>query len=184
MRTDGQSTEMVLEYAFQTAREKGIEHIIIATTRGTTGLAAMELQKEDHDNLKIIAVTHSTGFREPGQQELPLEVRKKLESAGIRVITGTMPFHGISDALRKSRSYYSAGTAIADALRMLGQGTKVCVEIACMAVDAGLVPEDEDVITMAGTHFGADTILLINAVCTRRILETRIREVIAKPADW
>ena len=37
---------------------------------------------------------------------------------------------------------------VAMALRLLGQGFKVCVEISVMALDAGLIPYNEEVIVI------------------------------------
>ncbi len=179
--THGKTTEKVLAIAREAAKERGTDHIVIATTTGSSAKEAAKAMKGS--GLKIVAVTHSSGFRNPGEQELPGSLRKELEMGGMQVVTGTMPFHGINDTLRK-RGYYSPTTAVADALRMLGQGTKVCVEIACMAVDAGAVHEGKDVIAVAGTHRGADTVLLIKSSCTRRFMDSRIREVIAKPKEW
>ncbi len=179
--TDGKSTEAVMKIAREAACERGTKFIVVATTRGSSAKEAVKVMGES--GIGLVAVTHSTGFRNPGEQELPAALKEELEKDGVRIVTGTMPFHGISDTLRK-RGCYSATTAMADALRLLGQGTKVCVEIACMAADAGAVPQEEDVITVAGTGRGADTVLLIRTSCTRRILDTRIREVIAKPKNW
>lgn len=180
--TKDYSTNEVITQARKTAEERGIDTVVIATTKGECGLNTLDIFHGS--DLRVIAVTHSTGFREPGVQELPDDLRKKLEEGGIRVITGTMPFHGIEDCLRKNRNSYTPANAMADALRLLGQGTKVCVEIACMAADAGLVKEGEDIISVAGTHFGADTILLVRVASSRRILDLKVREVIAKPSEW
>jgi hypothetical protein len=65
---------------------------------------------------------------------------------------------------------------------MMGQGTKVCVEIVAMACDAGLVQSDQPVLAVAGTGRGADTILLIRSANSRRFFDLKILEVIAKPA--
>jgi len=180
--TNDLDTEEVIGIAKKAAEKRGTSHVVIATTQGECGRVAAKVFKDS--GIRVIAVTHSTGFRNPGEQELPGEVREELEGEGISVITGTMPFHGIEDALRKMRGSYSTTVAMADALRLLGQGIKVGVEIACMTVDAGAVPEGEDIITVTGTHRGADTVALIRGSCTRRILELKVREVIAKPTDW
>jgi len=179
--TEGKSTETVMEIAVRAAAENGTRVMVVATTKGTSAGIAAGMAKDA--GIELVAVTHSTGFGKPGEQELPGAARKELELSGARVVTGTMPFHGIEDSLRK-RGYYSPTVAMADALRMLGQGTKVCVEIACMAVDAGAVPEGEDIIAVAGTGRGADTVLLVRASCTRRIHDTWIKDVIAKPRSW
>ena len=179
--TDGKTTEEVLGIARRTAEEKGIKDVVIATTHGTTAENALKVF--EGSGLRVIAVTHSTGFRGIGEQELTDIIRKDLDKGGIRVITGTMPFHGIEDCLRKSRNHYSASSAMADALRLLGQGTKVCVEITCMAVDAGVIEEAQEVVAIAGTHYGADTVLTVYSACTRKILDLRVREVVAKPVN-
>lgn len=182
INTDGKTTDEVLGIARGAAEERGIKNVVIATTRGTTAEHALKVF--EGSGIRVIAVTHSTGFRGNGEQELPEEVRKGIVEGGIQVITGTMPFHGIEDCLRKNRNHYSASSAMADALRLLGQGTKVCVEITCMAVDAGAIREAQEVIAVAGTHYGADTVLKVHSACTRKILDLRVREVIAKPATW
>jgi hypothetical protein len=66
---------------------------------------------------------------------------------------------------------------------MLGQGVKVCVEIAAMACDAGLAPAD-DVICVAGTGQGADTACLIKADSSNRFFQIRVREILAKPREF
>lgn len=43
---------------------------------------------------------------------------------------------------------------IANTLRMFGQGVKVCVEVATMALDAGLIPYGEDVIAAGVSGVG------------------------------
>ncbi|MHA2427903.1 MAG: hypothetical protein ACXADB_07765 [Candidatus Hermodarchaeia archaeon] len=64
---------------------------------------------------------------------------------------------------------------------MMGQGTKVCVEIVAMACDAGLVQSDKAVLAIAGTGRGADTVLLIKSANSRRFFDLKILDVIAKP---
>jgi hypothetical protein len=66
---------------------------------------------------------------------------------------------------------------------MFGQGTKVAIEIALMAADAGLIRTDEDVIAIGGTKDGADTALVIRPATSAHCLDLKIREIICKPAD-
>jgi len=66
-------------------------------------------------------------------------------------------------------------------LRTFGQGTKVAVEIAVMAADAGLVRTDEDVISMGGTASGADTALVIQPACSADFFDLKVKEIICKP---
>jgi hypothetical protein len=64
---------------------------------------------------------------------------------------------------------------------MFSQGVKVCVEIAVMALDSGLVPPGEKVIAIGGTGRGADTALVVVPAHSQNFLETRILELICMP---
>jgi hypothetical protein len=73
---------------------------------------------------------------------------------------------------------------IANTLRLLGEGTKVCVEIVVMAADAGLIPFDRDVIAIAGTDRGADTALVVKPANASTFFDLKVRETIAKPRNF
>jgi hypothetical protein len=49
-----------------------------------------------------------------------------------------------------------------------------------MAADAGLIP-CEDVIAVAGTGRGADTVALIRANSSNNFFQIKVREILAKP---
>ena len=70
---------------------------------------------------------------------------------------------------------------VAHTLRQFGEGATVCCEITMMVVDAGLIPEGEEVIAVAGTSGGADTIMVVKAAPTKRFLDLRVLEILAKP---
>ena len=65
--TTKMDTKEVLKTARKYALEKQIKEIVIATTTGETGMLASKIFNRKFD---IIAVTHSTGFKETGNQEL------------------------------------------------------------------------------------------------------------------
>jgi hypothetical protein len=69
-------------------------------------------------------------------------------------------------------------------LRTFGQGTKVAVEIALMAADAGLVRTDEEIISMGGTAKGVDTALVVRPANSYHFFDLKVREVICKPAKF
>jgi hypothetical protein len=132
--------------------------------------------------LKIIAVSHVTGFREPNAQEMPEDVRKELESKGVTVLTCQHAFGGIGRAIRNKLSTYQVDEIVAYTLRTFGQGTKVAVELALMAADAGLIRTDEDVISVGGTARGADTALLLRPANSFNFFDLKVKEVVCKPA--
>ena len=173
-----ENSDEVFRVAKERAEELGIRDIVIASTRGASGVRAVEVFK----GYNVVVVTHSTGFREPGVQELSEENRRRIEEGGGKVLTATHIFGGVNRAVRRKFETVSFADVIAQTLRLFGQGTKVAVEIVAMAADAGLIPVDRDVIAIAGSGRGADTALVVKPAHTMRLFEDLfIREVIAKP---
>lgn len=72
-------------------------------------------------------------------------------------------------------------TIVANTLRLFSQGVKVCVEIAMMAADAGLVPTDRPLISVAGSHAGSDTAMVITPASSNRIRDMKFHEILVKP---
>ena len=172
-----ENTDVTLNIAREEAMRRGIRYILVASTTGNTGLKAARIFKET--NIKLIVVTHNTGFKQPAIQELDTNDREEIEKLGGKVLTATMVLRGLGTAIR-GKMHYSQEQMVADTLRMMGQGTKVCVEMAAMAADAGLIPF-EDVIAVAGTVKGADTALIIEPHSSNRFFDIKIKEVLAKP---
>lgn len=175
-----ENTREALQAAFDYARSHGIKHLVVASTYGDTARLLPAFAGPD---LAIVVVTHNTGFKEPGVQEFPAETRGNLEARGIRVLTGTMVLRSLGTAIRDMGGGYAEQELIANTLRMFGQGIKVCAEIAAMAADAGLIPP-EDVLTVAGTGRGADTVCLVKADSSNRFFRIRIKEIITKPKEF
>ena len=91
-------------------------------------------------------VPHVTGFREPRNQELTDENRKKIEAKRGKIVIAAHTFLALDRAIRdKWDTMYPSGI-IAQTLRLFGEGMKVVVEIATMAADAGVIPVDKDVL--------------------------------------
>lgn len=175
-----QNTEACLEVVKGALKERGIKHLVVASTFGDTGLKFAQALRGEEVNL--VVVTHNVGFREPGTLEMGERVREELMALGAKVYTGTMVFRNIGAAI-KSQFHYSEEALIAQTLRIFGQGLKVCVEIVLMTCDAGLIPP-EDVIAVAGTARGADTVAIIKAMPSNMFFNLKVREILAKPRDW
>ena len=172
-----ENTEEVLSIAKQRAEELGIKTILVASTKGDTAVKAMEVLQ----GLRVIAVTHVSGFRAPNSQEFTEDNRKIVESKGGIILTTTHAFGGLSRAMRKQFNTYVIGDIVANTLRILGQGMKVVCEITLMAADSGLVRTDEDVIAIAGTSRGADTAVVLRPVNAERFFDLKVREILCKP---
>ncbi len=168
-------TRQTVELSLAKAKEYGINHIVVASCTGAT--AALLAGKIEN----AVCVTHANGYSGPGTNEMTPETRKSLTDQGIHVLTTTHVLSGAERGIsRKFNGAYPV-EIIAHTLRMFGQGVKVCVEIAVMALDAGLIPYGQDIIAIGGTAEGADTAVVIRPAHASNIFSTSISEVICKP---
>jgi hypothetical protein len=175
------NTGATLEAARERAETLKIGKIVISSCTGRSALKALDLFGKD---LSLVVVTHSTGSKAPDYQELPEKVRRQLMEKGASVLTAQHAFGGIGRAVRNKTGTYQIDEVIAYTLRTFGQGTKVAIEIALMAADAGLIRTDEDVISIGGTGQGVDTALVLKPAHTQNFFDLKVREVICKPVDF
>ncbi len=178
-RPGRENTEECLKISLNAIKELGLKHIVVASTTGTTGLLFAEAMKDLGVNLVI--VTHSAGFKSPNTKEISDELREKILRTGAKVYTGTMITHSLETAFNQKFSGLYPTLIVAQTLRRFGEGPKVCLEIVMMATDAGLIPEDEEVLAVAGTAYGADTVMIIRAAASKRFLNLRVVEILAMP---
>jgi len=171
------NTDKTLEVAKKRAEELGIKDIVVASTRGGTGVKAVEV----FEGYNVVVVTHSQGYREPGKQELTEENQEKIKAGGGKILTTGHAFAGVSRAMRRKFDTLGPAELVAHTLRMLGQGMKVVVECAAMAADSGMIPMDGDIISIGGTGRGADTAVVMKPAHISEIFDTYVREIIAKP---
>ena len=172
-----QNTESVLELVKNYAQAEGIRDIVVASTTGETGAKASRVLK----GFNVVVVSHHVGFREPGMWEMEEDNRRKILENGAKILTATHALSGVERAIRKKFGTVMPLELIAHALRLFGEGTKVCVEITVMAADAGLIPADRNVIAMAGTSKGVDTALVIKPASSSHFFDLEVKEIIAKP---
>ncbi len=173
------NTKRTLEVAARRAKELDVQNIIVSSTSGKTGLMAARY----FSGRNLVIVTHSTGFSKPDHQEMRPENRQKLEESGARVLTCQHAFGGVGRAVRKKLATYELEEIIAFTLRIFGEGTKVAVEIALMAADAGLIPVAEPSIALGGTARGVDTAILLKPTNAQTFFDLRIMEILAKPHE-
>jgi hypothetical protein len=172
------NSDLTLRLARERAEELGIKNIVVASTWGETGVKAVEIFKD----YSVVVVTHVTGYRKPGEQELGEETAEKILERGGKIVTAAHVFTGgVSKAIEgRFGTVYPPGI-IAQTLRIFGEGTKVCLEIVAAAADAGVIPVDQNVIAVAGTNVGADTAMVIKPENSKRIFNMVVHEIIAKP---
>jgi len=172
-----QNTDVLLQFVKKYVEKEGIKDIVIASTTGETGAKASKIFK----GYNVVIVTHCFGFKETGKTELLKEHRKEILANGAKIFTGVHALSSVERAIRKDFGAIQPLELIANALRLLGEGTKVCVEITLMAADAGLIKVNRDIVAIAGTSKGADTALRIRPANAAKFFDLKIREIIAKP---
>ena len=169
------NTAATVEAALARARKLNIDHIVVASNTGETAKLFLD------QGVKPVCVTHHVGFRQPGHDEMSAETREFFREKGIPVLTTSHLLSGIGRAITQEHGGLDLVQMVAHTLRMLGQGTKVCVEVAAMALDAGLVPHGKEIIAVGGTSRGADTALVLTPAHSRQFFDTKIHEIICKP---
>ena len=182
------NTDETIAAVGETAEALKIKHIVVATKVGKTALKVGEFFRKS--DINIVAIAHQFGYSKPGEWLIADHIDKKLQKLGVTVATATMPLTTPGKLYRpdwKPPGKYSIYNTtfpfdiIADTLRMFSQGMKVCVEIVVMAADMGLIPVQDEVIAIAGTHTGADTAVVVKPSHVHQIYNLRILEIIAKP---
>jgi len=175
-----QNTDALIGIVKDYIGKEKIMNIVVASSTGETGAKAAKTFKD----VNTVVVTHHHGFLQQGKHELKEEFKREILANGAKIFTGTHALSSAERAIKKTFGTVEPLELIAYTLRLMGEGTKVCVEVALMAADAGLIPIDQDIVAIGGTGTGADTALRIKPANAARLFELRIREVIAKPSDF
>ncbi|MBI4688582.1 MAG: hypothetical protein HY756_12555 [Nitrospirae bacterium] len=174
-----ENTSQCLEIVKSAIKDFNYRHVVVASTAGVTAQLFTDALK--HSGINLVIVTHSYGFKESNSMEMPEEVKREIQVSGAKVYTGTMITHSLETALAQKFSGVYPTTLVSLSLRRFGEGVKVCCEIAMMAADAGLIPEGEEIIAVAGTGRGADTVTVIRSAVSKRFLDLKVLEILAKP---
>ena len=166
-----ENTGDTLRLALERARARGINKIILASTRGDTARQAAAAWAGS--GVKMVVVPHQYGFM--AGQRFPPELVEELRGQGHAVHFGTMLFH--------TERLFGTDTprVMANLQRTFCQGMKVCVEIILMAADGGHVATGEEVVVVSGTRGGADTAVVALAAPSTRLGDLHITEIICKP---
>ena len=162
------------------AQALGIRHVVVASNSGATALTLQRALADD--GVAVVAVTEHAGWDGKGDDlTLTDTMRRRLEAAGVRVLTCSHALSGVARSITNKFGGVSHVEIIAYTLRAFGEGLKVAVEVAVMAADAGLVPTDREIIAVGGTGRGADTAVVLRAAHMNNFFDLEVREIIAKP---
>ena len=107
---------------------------------------------------------------------------QEFRDKGVIVVTAAHALSGAERGLSKKFSGIYPVEIVANTLKMLGQGTKVCVEIAMMALDNGAIDYGKQIIAVGGSGRGADTVCRLTPEYTADLMGTKIHEILCKPS--
>lgn len=176
------NTEKTIELAKKRALELRIKHVVVASTKGRTGVLAAEAFSDT--DIELVVVSEHYGYKNEGDWFMEEKHLSRLNDFGIKVMTQSHVLSGVERSLTKHLGGVSRVEAIAEAIRKLvGVGVKVCVEIAIMAADSGYIPcgPDIEVMCIAGYAGGADTAVVIRPSHMNNFFDLEIREFVCLP---
>lgn len=140
------NTEKTLKLAKKRGQELDIKNILITSSHGYTAEKALEVFKGSEQQLIIIGGDRAS-FSKDTLQAL---IEKKIPILFCDEVEYTYP------------------QSMINAFKKFSEGVKVCMEICMVAAEKGLVPENKEVIAIAGTGSlgfkdggGADTALVM-----------------------
>ena len=171
------NTQATLAISAQRASALGIQECVVATSTGATALAAAQAMPD----MRVVGVTLQRGLWEKYVGPDP-DLVGKAEQLGVKFLTCPHTLMGgLDSAVQSKFGGLPPGDFIAYVYYTLSQGTKVAVECALMAADAGLLSMERDIVSIAGSEYGADTSLVLTPVYSHQFFDLRVREVLAKP---
>ncbi|SFH38154.1 hypothetical protein SAMN05660649_04986 [Desulfotomaculum arcticum] len=172
------NTDKTIEAALARAAELDIQNIVVASSTGATAKKLINCDRN------VVCVSYHAGFDGPGMRRMTEDVMQELKENGINVLITTHLLAGVDRAIRNKFGGVYPSEIMAQTLRMLGQGTKVCVEISGMALDAGLIPHGKEIIAIGGSAKGADTAVVIAPAHSNQFFDTKVKEIICKPREF
>lgn len=175
------NTKAALVAARDAALQQDIRHVVIASIRGQSVAAALEVFRDADVDL-IIAGCDGCDACPPFSQD----AKEQVEKAGHRVVFAP-------------EGAYPYPPAAQLAYRRICEGLKVCVHLAMAVAEQGIVPSGTEIIAMAGTGWkgypqggGLDTAVIIQAqtsaeffsyqpLADHKLEGRKIKQIICKP---
>ena len=185
------NTQLVIEAVSQRLEASGVNKVIVASTSGET---AAKFAANLKGKAELICVSGGPSRREGGEEwpSLKQELRQDMERLGVAIIDrAPYVFHSsVLEAAEGAGAFPER--LVKETLYCFGQGMKVAVEVALMAVSSGYVAPFQDVIAVGGSGTGADTAIVLRATYPAALFDKdpskkmEIKEIIAMPIakEW
>ena len=151
--------------------------IVVASNTGASAEAVLEQGWCG----RLVVVRNCSTAANQGVNRMTSEVRKKLEGRGCTVIAAANALSGGERSLSTKFQVIDPMEVLSHTQRMFGQGVKVCVECATMAMDADELPFGQPVVALGGTAVGLDTAVVLTPSFSSSVLDTKIHEILCKP---
>ncbi|MFW5871856.1 MAG: hypothetical protein ACOCUT_01995 [bacterium] len=174
-----ENTKETLELSILAAKQLQSKTLLLSSTTGYSAEMALDMIDED---MKLVVIGHSYGFKEPGKNEMDPQTIKRLQATkNAEIFFATHGFSGIEKSFSSKYGGIYPHRMIADTLRIFSQGTKVIFEDMIMAADAGLVPIHEEIVSVGGTGRGLDTAMIIKTVHAGELFDSAVKRIICLP---
>ena len=180
------NTQLVIEAVSQRLEAGGVNKVIVASTSGET---AAKFARNLKGKADLLCVSEAPYRREWGEEWpcVKQKFRQELEKLRVTVIDRA-PYvfnNSVLEAAQWSGAFPER--LVKETLYCFGQGMKVAVEVALIAVSCGYVTPFQDVIAVAGSGRGADTAIVLRATYPACLFDKdpakrlEIKEIIAMP---
>ena len=163
------NTADVLNIALKRYQQGDIEAVVIASSVGKTAKMAAEVFADEKVSLLIV------GEVLEGKQSPPPDVCESMREKGHQVIWG-LPMGAMSKFSRDETP-----KLVADAYKRVSEGFKVVCEIVLIATSYGYLQAGQKVLSIAGTHSGADTAIVARAAGFAVFKAFQVYEILCKP---
>lgn len=180
------NTERVLQAARTRCEESNINKVVIASETGKSAIKALQIF--NGTKIQIIVVTHYPAETWGPKGNIPIGLKRKeyaeklkrLVESGCKIVQSTRPFAPPSRFI--SWEHPTPEGIIDKTLEIFGAGTKIAIEAAVMATDAGEVGEGEEIVSCAGTYKGLDTALIVKTAYSMNFFKDfEVKEILVKP---
>ena len=180
------NTDLVVKAVSRRLEAGGVSEVIVASTSGET---AVRFARALKGKARLLCVSEAPYRREWGEKWpcLKAKFKKELKELGVDIID-EVPYVFHDSVLENARwSAIFPERLVKETLYCFGQGLKVAVEVALLAVSCGKVAPFRDVIAVGGSSKGADTAIVLRATYPACLFDKdpakrlEIREVIAMP---
>jgi hypothetical protein len=173
------NTTACIEQVLREVKENGYRYVVVASDSGETGLEfAKALRDMDSE---VYVVKYSEGMDEAA--DISEDMKGRLKEQGATFFSSPSINMSLDSAFGLKLAPMGPSKVAHTALKIFGEGLKVCCEIVMMAADKGLISQGVEAIAVAGTESGADTVAVVKASSSSRFRELRVMEILAKPRN-